>query len=276
MSAHNILQEMQLANFEVVDGATGSTYALDRNFQYIPIVTGSSGETRTLAAPTRAGQRVLFSMKTDGGGDCVITVTGGYDEAGSTTLTFANVGETIELVSVVSTGTTYAWRVVFNDGVAGPAIDISVGTLSINGTEVTATAAELNMAADNSANVETVITTNVISASESGKTFFLDLVDGFASTLPAPAAGLRYTFIVKTAPTTAYTVATNSAAQILAGQVYCSAGTDEDSETGVTATTITFVANTAVIGDSCEVISDGTSWYAKAFCNATGGITITG
>jgi hypothetical protein len=130
---------------------------------------------------------------------------------------------------------------------------------------------------DEASPAEVVTATNVITAAESGKTFFLNSATEFASTLPAPAAGLHYKFFVTAAPSGAdYTVATEAAAQILAGQVYCSAGTDEDSETAFTATTINFVGGTSVIGDSADVWSDGTNWYARCFCNATGGITITG
>lgn len=122
----------------------------------------------------------------------------------------------------------------------------------------------------------TAVTT--LDASDSGKTFFLNSATEFAVTLPAPAIGLRFTFFVKAAPSGAnYTVVTaGSPDQILAGQVYASSGTDEDSETDFTGTTITFVGGTSVIGDSADVWSDGTNWYARAYCNATGGITIDG
>lgn len=125
---------------------------------------------------------------------------------------------------------------------------------------------------------EIVTTTNVIAASESGTTFFLNAATEFASTLPAPAQGLFYRFIVTDAPETAdYTIGTNAAAQILAGQVFGSDGTDGDSETTPTATTITFVAGASVVGDMAEVWSDGTSWFARCFCNSgTDAITITG
>lgn len=125
--------------------------------------------------------------------------------------------------------------------------------------------------------VETVIATNVITAAESGKTFFLSAATEFVSTLPAPAAGLFYRFIVAAAPSGAdYTVVTNAAAQILAGQVHASDGADADSEAAATATTITFVGGASVIGDMAEVWSDGTSWFAQCFCDVSTGITITG
>lgn len=125
---------------------------------------------------------------------------------------------------------------------------------------------------------ETLRAAKTLKVSDSGKVYFLDLVGGFTVSLPpvATAAGCRYKFFVKTAPTTAYIVQTDSSEQKLAGQVYASSGGDEDSETDFTATNINFVASTAVIGDSCEVWSDGAGWYARAFCNAAGGITITG
>ena len=118
---------------------------------------------------------------------------------------------------------------------------------------------------------EIVVTTNVITVAESGKTFYLDLVGGFTSTLPAPAIGLNYTFIVTTAPTTAYFVTTTSGNNLLFGTlldivgelVYFSA---QD--------VVRFVASTSLIGDRLEVESDGTNWYCKAFSGANGGITV--
>jgi len=120
------------------------------------------------------------------------------------------------------------------------------------------------------ADFEVVTTTNVITAAESGTTFFLNTAGGFTSTLPAPALGLKYKFIVTTAPTTAYIITTNSSANILFGTfldivgelVYFSA---QD--------TLNFVASTSVVGDFLEVESDATNWYCVAKSGADGGIT---
>ncbi len=123
----------------------------------------------------------------------------------------------------------------------------------------------------------TLTAAKTLTQDDAGKTFFLNSATEFAVTLPAPKAGLAFRFIVSAAPSGAsYTVVTSGAAQILAGQVHSSTGGDADSETDVTATTITFVDGTAVIGDWADVISDGTSWFAQCFCNADAGITITG
>jgi hypothetical protein len=123
------------------------------------------------------------------------------------------------------------------------------------------------------ANYETVITTNVITASETGKTFFLNLVGGFTSTLPVPALGLKYRFVVQTAPTTAYIILTNAVANIIHGSI----ATPEDALGAVSvvaaADTINFVANLAVIGDWCEVESDGTNWYISGMSFVQDGMT---
>lgn len=122
--------------------------------------------------------------------------------------------------------------------------------------------------------VETVITTNVLTAAESGSTFFLDLAAGFVTTLPAPQSGLRFTFIVKTAPTGGnYTVVTNGSSNVIKGNANSVAGDAGDSGTGDD--TINFVANQSVAGDKVEVYSDGTSWFAYAVTRVAAGVTFT-
>src|SRR3990167_5219049 len=126
---------------------------------------------------------------------------------------------------------------------------------------------------------EVVAAANVITAAESGTTFFLNSGTEFASTLPAPAAGLKYTFIVTAAPSSAsYTVVTEGGCQVLAGHVLTSGFADSgsDVELAATGTTITFVDGVSVVGDRAEVISDGTSWFASCIFAAEAGITITG
>lgn len=125
---------------------------------------------------------------------------------------------------------------------------------------------------------EVVTATNVITASESGKTFFLNSATEFVSTLPAPAIGLKYTFIVTAAPSGAdYTIVTNATANVIKGHVLSSdlnAASDADFETSG-GDTISFVSAKAVAGDRVEVISDGTSWFASGRCTVFDAITIT-
>jgi len=181
----------------------------------------------------------------------------------------------------------------FDDGVVGQTIKVSAASSititdgspiellgSVNFAMVSGDTLTLHMFVDQiwretsrtttTASSEVVTTTNVITASENGKTFYLNTAGGFTSTLPAAAIGLNYKFIVSTVPTTAYIITTNSSANVLFGffldivgeQVYFSA---QD--------TLNFVASTSLVGDFLEVESDGTNWYCVAKSGADGGIT---
>jgi len=126
----------------------------------------------------------------------------------------------------------------------------------------------------NANKVETVITTNVITAAETGTTFFLALAGGFTSTLPAPAAGLKFKFIVAVAPTTSYVIATNGSANIMIGGVNeLEVDTSNDGPYDDNADIVNLVANIAAVGDYIEMESDGTSWYFNGQTNLDGGVT---
>ena len=115
---------------------------------------------------------------------------------------------------------------------------------------------------------------STLTAEQSGTVFFLNSATEFATTLPAPVAGLTYTFIVKAAPSGAnYTVVTGSSANIIKGQAYPASG--DAGDTGTADDTISFVSGSSVAGDMVTVISDGTSWFAKAFCAVAAGVTFT-
>ena len=124
------------------------------------------------------------------------------------------------------------------------------------------------------ASVTTLTAASTLTAAQSGSTFFLNSATEFATTLPAPAAGLAYTFIVKAAPSGAsYTIVTTSSANIIKGQAVNAAGVAGD--TGTADDTISFVDGQAVAGDTVTVISDGTSWFAYGMCAVAAGITFT-
>lgn len=124
------------------------------------------------------------------------------------------------------------------------------------------------------ADTEQTIVTRVLVAADSGKTLFLNAAVEFVTTLPAPAAGLNFTFIVTAAPAGAsYTVITNASANIIKGQQYPASGAAGD--TGTADDTISFVDGQAVAGDKVIVISDGTSWFAYAYSAVAAGVTFT-
>jgi len=139
-SPHNVLKRNTFeARYEISDPGDAGAIIVDRNFGLVPLVTGASGETRTLAAPSKSGLRVTLAMQVDGGGDCVVTVASAVDEAGSTVLTFANQGEVIGLESI-AIGTVavpvYVWRVYFNDSVAG--VTAAIGSIVLGDSETIA------------------------------------------------------------------------------------------------------------------------------------------
>lgn len=120
---------------------------------------------------------------------------------------------------------------------------------------------------------EVVATTNVIEAAESGKTFFLNDVDGFTSTLPAPAAGLNYKFIVSLAPTEAGYVIDTGAANIIYG-IIDTVPADDAGIAVAAQQKLTFVVDVALIGDWVELTSDGTNWYVRGGVNVVEALTV--
>lgn len=94
-------------------------------------------------------------------------------------------------------------------------------------------------------------------AADSGKTYILNGGTGVAITLPAPASGLSYKFIVGAAFTTDYVITATGAIMYgvveEAGAVQAVAG----------ATTLTLEDGAEAVGDYLELLSDGTNWYVS-------------
>lgn len=136
---------------------------------------------------------------------------------------------------------------------------------------------ELVNAVDGAARAEDLTEATTLTAADSGKTLYLNSTTEFATTLPSPAAGLKFKFVVKAAPSGAsYTVVTASSANILIGGINeLETDTGDDGPYIADGDTITFVDGTSVVGDFVEVESDGTSWYVNGQANADGGITLT-
>jgi hypothetical protein len=94
----------------------------------VPLVTAGA-ETRTLAVPSYAGQRLLLYLKTDGG-DCVVTVAQAINAEGRTTLTLDDAGDHVLLVGIEE-GANLRWRVASAEGIE--ALDIDVKDLAETG-----------------------------------------------------------------------------------------------------------------------------------------------
>ncbi len=83
---------------------------------------------------------------------------------------------------------------------------------------------------------------------------------------------MRFRFVVKTAPTTAYIITTNAGANLLYGMMEERAGTA--GVAGAAQDTFNFVANVAIIGDWVEFVSDGTSWFYHGMVDVAAGNTV--
>ncbi len=193
-------------------------------------------------------------------GDSDTGLLGYYDRVNSAARTFVNLNQAQTLTTKTLTSPTITGATLTTATLTSPVIN----TPTIK------------------AATEVVVATNVITAAETGTTFFLNAATEFVSTLPAPAAGLWYEFIVTAAPSGAdYTVITEGGCQVLGGHVltsdvYTDSAVDADTETDITGTTITFVGGVSAVGDRARVISDGTGWYVSCFAARVAGITITG
>lgn len=79
---------------------------------FVDLVTGASGETRTIADPPVAGLDLTISLKTDGGGDAVVTAASDITQtSGENVATFGDAGDTINLRSI-AVGSAFKWRLV--------------------------------------------------------------------------------------------------------------------------------------------------------------------
>lgn len=149
-------------------------------------------------------------------------------------------------------------------------------TIGVGGRMVQKNSDGTSVASDMGAEILTA--TRTVRPEESGKTFFLNSATEFVTTLPAPALGLKFRFVVKAAPSGAsYTVVTSGSANIIKGQVYTvdvNSATDPDFETSG-GDTISLVDGKAVAGDQVDLVCDGTNWFMQGFCSVFDAITVT-
>ncbi len=134
MSVHNILQEMALADYTYPDPGAAGVITVDRQLMVVPVVT-TTATAITLAKPARAGQICAVVLDTDGG-DLTLTVTGGYNQAGDTSIVFGDAGDFV-VFHAMSIGSAFYWRILKHEGTnitdaaAFSATAASVGTLTL-------------------------------------------------------------------------------------------------------------------------------------------------
>ena len=115
----NMAVALMEGDYEYADPVSGTAILIDKN-GHISFATGASGETNTIAAPTKAGQEIILTCRSHGGGNRVITIASTVNQAGNTVLTFGAARDTIKLESIKTDTSpeTFRWVVTANDGVA--------------------------------------------------------------------------------------------------------------------------------------------------------------
>ena len=112
-NAHRVLNTIKDADHLLPDPGAGKRIETMKDLQVCELVT-LAAEARTLANPTKVGNRLTLRLKTDGG-DCTVTASNGFNVAGNTQAVFADVGDQLELISVSHT-TGFRWEVLVNTG----------------------------------------------------------------------------------------------------------------------------------------------------------------
>jgi len=243
----------------------------------------------------RAGDMVLHVDTTNGVSNMLTVQTGatigtavgattdtaGY-AAGVSTVTLANAGTgTIVVGDVIRFGndpdSEYVVTTGDSDVSGGGTVvftPVLVTAIGATATPIKVQSNVLNLSPQSTGGGETLTAAKTLVAADSGKTFYLGAAGGFTVTLPAPVLGLKFEFIVKVAPTTAYIIATSGGADIMIGGVNeLEVDTGDDGPYDDNADVLNFVASVAVKGDFVQMRCDGTSWYFYGQTNADGGIT---
>ena len=114
-------------------GDAGTIY-VDRQFG-VTNVTTTTDQTITLAQPKKAGLYHAVMLGTDGG-DLTLTVTGGYNQAAATSVTYGDAGDLVMFYSV-KVGTSYYWRVAFYEGTGLTIAEKTVTALTATSASIT-------------------------------------------------------------------------------------------------------------------------------------------
>lgn len=119
-----------------------------------------------------------------------------------------------------------------------------------------------------SGKVVTPTAATTLTAAQSGSVVALAQAAGYAVTLPSPAAGLNYRFVVQALFATTDWVITSAAANM-----YGSVMEASTVQAVAGATTINLELGADTIGDTIDVWSDGTYWYVSGFCVQAASVT---
>ncbi len=112
------------------DPGNAGTITFDNWGQICSVTTTSGTEARILAAPTKPGILCTVSLKAVTGNGFNLTVTGGYNADGTTTIAFGDAGDYVSFLSIDSGG-SYYWRVASFEGTNVAVEDLTVDQLNV-------------------------------------------------------------------------------------------------------------------------------------------------
>lgn len=111
-SPHRVHHDLYRGPKLLKDPGNAGIIRANADLQICELVSGASGETRILATPTKPGIRLVIRLKTDGGGNVVITAAAGLNVALETQATLADASDFLSLISVTISGTSHRWEVL--------------------------------------------------------------------------------------------------------------------------------------------------------------------
>ena len=259
MTAHG-LRTGNTAKFASVGGTTelnGNVY----------VITSTGTNSFTLDGTDSSN----FSAWTSGGA-IIASRNGAHVKTGELSLSNSFLQNQVEGAIRVESGATAHWGFgnTFGVGTVGPSYASGSTTDDNLYTDIDFNDHAISNASIIALSESVAAFPNTLTAAESGKTIYLNLAGGGSTILPAVAAGLNFTFIVSTIPTTAYTIDTPSGANIMSGTISDIVG---ETVYGTAQDIISFIASTSVLGDRVDLSCDGTIWAYRAVSGANGGIT---
>jgi len=202
------------------------------------------------------------------------TDTAGYSVGDSViTLASAGTGTVIldDVIQFAGDDTKYTITEGDTDVSDGGAITISpvlVVAIAAAATAITQVSNVKKLRASAMAGTIVLDEATTLTEDQSGGTFILSNATGFATTLPAPVAGLKYKFINGVLITSGNHTIVASGAIVQGNAMVASAVVIAIAET-----TITLVGTADSLGDVIELESDGTYWYVTAAITTTAGLT---
>jgi len=110
VTPHRIHHDLFRASKDLADPGDAGTIRVSEDLQICEIVSAGA-ETRTLAAPTKSGIRLILRAKTAVGA-ITVTAAEGFNIAGETTATFTEASDLLSLISVTTSTGVFRWEIL--------------------------------------------------------------------------------------------------------------------------------------------------------------------